>query len=62
MEASMYKTRIVDYSPRASVLAERIERIANEEERQGFLLVSSSVTPSAKAILIFHKEEEEGMA
>ena len=49
----MYKTVVVKYSPRTKEMAARIEETANKMEKHGFELVSFSVTPSAKGILVF---------
>ena len=54
----MYKTVVVKYSPEAKEMALRIEETANEMERDGFELVSCSVMPSTKGILVFRKAEE----
>lgn len=54
----MYKTVVIKYSPEAKEMALRIEETANEMERDGFELVSCSVMPSAKGILVFRKAEE----
>ena len=55
----MYKTVVVKYSPEAKEMALRIEETANEMERDGFELVSCSVMPSAKGILVFRKAQAE---
>lgn len=51
----MYKTVVVKYSPKAKEMAARIEDAANKMEQDGFELVSCSITPSSKGILIFKK-------
>ena len=51
----MYKTVVVNYSPRAKEMAATIENAANQMEMEGFELVSFSVMPSAKGILIFRQ-------
>ena len=51
----MYKTVVVEYSPKANNMAEKIEQKANEMLQQGFDLVTMSVTTTAKAILVFKK-------
>lgn len=48
-----YKTIVTTYHARAARLAAEIERAANEQAKEGWELVSFSVTPSAKAILLF---------
>ncbi len=49
----IYKTIVIDYAPKAKKMAEAIEETANEYAKQGYELVSFSITNSAKAILIF---------
>jgi ABC-type uncharacterized transport system substrate-binding protein len=49
----MYKTIVVDYSPKAKAMAEAVEKKSNEMSEQGFELVTMSITNSAKAILVF---------
>ncbi len=49
----IYKTIVIDYAPKAKKMAEAIEEAANEYAKQGYELVSFSITNSAKAILIF---------
>ena len=51
----MYKTIIVKYSPKAKEMAARIEAAANQMEQEGFELISCSVTPSSKGILVFRQ-------
>ena len=51
----MYKTIIVKYSPKAKEMAARIEDVANQMEQEGFELVSCSITPSSKGILVFRQ-------
>ena len=50
---SMYKTVTIKYTPKVKDMAQRIEDAANEMERSGLELVSCTVMPSAKAILVF---------
>ncbi len=49
----MYKTKVIEYSPVAKDMAKKIEDEANEMVKNGYLLVSVSMTGSAKAILVF---------
>lgn len=49
----MYKTVVVDYSPKADTMAKNIEEKSNEMLEKGYELVTLSVTNSAKAILVF---------
>lgn len=51
----MYKTEIVKYSPKAKEMAARVEEAANRMEQEGFELVSCSIMPSSKGILVFKK-------
>lgn len=48
-----YKTIVIDYAPKAKKMAAAIENTANELAREGWELVTFSVTNSAKAILAF---------
>ena len=54
----MYKTMVVKYSPKAKEMAAKIEETANKMEQEGFELVSCSITPSSKGILVFRKPRE----
>ena len=49
----MYKTEVIEYSPKADDMAKKIEEKANEMLREGYLLITMSVTGTAKAILVF---------
>ena len=49
----MYKTVVVKYSPKAKEMAVRVEETANKMEQEGFALMSCSIMPSSKGILIF---------
>ena len=49
----MYKTVVIEYSPKADDMAWKIEEKANEMLQEGFELVTLSITGSAKAILVF---------
>ena len=51
----MYKTVVIEYSPKADNMAEKIEEKANEMLKGGYTLVSFSVTAAASAILVFKK-------
>lgn len=51
----MYKTVVIEYSPKADDMAKKIEEKANEMLQEGFKLVTLSITGSAKAILLFKK-------
>lgn len=54
----MYKTVVIPYSPQSNEMASKIEETANQMEQEGFELVSCSIMPSAKGILIFKKAGE----
>ncbi len=51
----MYKTVVIDYSPKADDMALKIEEKANEMQQEGYELITMSITGSAKAILVFKK-------
>ena len=46
-----YKTVVLKYNPRAKKMAEEVEKIANEYAKEGWKLLTFSVTLSAKAHL-----------
>ncbi len=54
----MYKTVVVKYSPKAKEMAIKVEEAANKMEKEGFELVSCSIMPSSKGILVFKKPGE----
>lgn len=49
----MYKTIVINYTPKADNMALKIEEKANEMLKRGYELVTMSVTGTAKAILVF---------
>lgn len=51
----MYKTVVIDYSPKADNMAQKVEEKANEMLENGYELVTMSITETAKAILVFKK-------
>lgn len=51
----MYKTELIGYTPVANKMAKKIEDKCNEMEKDGYVLISTTITLSAKAILIFKK-------
>jgi len=57
----MYFTKVVGYEPKTKKMAEQIEAAINGEiqEEPGARFVSFSVTPNAKAILVFEIPEEK---
>ncbi len=52
------KTVVIGYQPKTKKMAQRIEETANEMEAQGYQFITCSVTPSARAILIFRETGE----
>ncbi|HIV16554.1 MAG TPA: hypothetical protein IAB17_01025 [Candidatus Alectryocaccobium stercorigallinarum] len=54
----MYKTIVIKYTPHTKEMAAKIEEAANKMEKSGYELVTFSITPSAKAILMFKKADE----
>ncbi len=51
----MYKTVIIEYSPKADDMARKVEEKANEMVQDGYELITMTVTGTAKAILVFKK-------
>ena len=51
----MYKTVVIEYSPKADEMAQTVEEKANEMLQDGYELVTMSITGTAKAILVFKK-------
>ena len=51
----MYKSVVIEYRPKADNMARKIEDKANEMEKEGYKLLTFSITTTAKAILIFKK-------
>ena len=54
------KTVVIDYAPKAKKMAEAVEKTANEQVQDGWKLLTFSITNTAKAILIFYTEENQG--
>ncbi len=48
-----YKTVVSKYHPVAKKMANEVESIVNQYAQKGWKLVSFSITPSCKAILVF---------
>lgn len=48
-----YRTIVIGDAPKAKKMAAAIEQTANEMAQAGWELTAFSVTPSAKAILVF---------
>ena len=55
----VYKTIVLPYQPKAAKMAAAIEEKANEMARTGWELITFSVTLSAKAILVFRRNEND---
>ena len=53
----MYKTIVIEYTPKAEKMAKKIEDKSNEMLKEGYILVTMSITMSAKAILVFMKKD-----
>lgn len=52
---NMYKVEVIEYSPKTDSMAKKIEEKSNEMLKDGYELVTFSITNSAKAILVFKK-------
>lgn len=55
----MYKTVVIEYTPQANQMAEKVEETANAMLEQGYTFITMSITGSAKAILVFKKGSED---
>jgi hypothetical protein len=53
----MYKAFVVAYCPAADRMAELVEQKANEVARDGYEVVSFSVTNSARAIILARRRD-----
>ncbi|MBM6807829.1 hypothetical protein [Faecalicoccus pleomorphus] len=53
----MYKTIVIEYSPKADDMALKVEEKANEMLQTGYKVITMSITGSAKAILVFENKE-----
>ena len=51
----MYKTVVIEYSPKADDMAKKIEEKSNEMLQEGYELITMSITGAAKAVLVFKK-------
>ena len=49
----MYKTVVIEYSPKAEKKKKKVEEKANEMLQDGYELITMSITGTAKAILVF---------
>ncbi len=56
----MYKTVVIEYSPKADDMAQKVEEKANEMLEDGYELITMSITGTAKAILVFKKNINGG--
>lgn len=54
----MYKTVVIEYASKADDMAQKIEEEANRMLEKGFEPITFSVTGSAKAILVFKKQND----
>ena len=55
----IYKTIVTDYAPKAKKMAGEIEKVINEKAKEGWELVTFSVTNSCKSIRVFHVPESQ---
>ena len=53
-----YKTIVTDCAPKAKKMADEIEQVINEKAKDGWKLVTFSVTNSCRAILVFCVPED----
>ena len=51
----MYKTVVIEYSPKTNDMAQKIEEKANEMLQDSYELITMAITGTAKAILVFKK-------
>ena len=51
----MYKTVVIEYSPKADDMAQKVEEKSNEMFQDNYELITMSITGTAKAILVFKK-------
>ena len=56
----MYKTVVVEYCAKAKEMAEQVENVSNRMAQEGYELVTFSIMPSAKGILVFRTNNDEG--
>ena len=55
----LYKTMVLPYQPKAAKMAAAVEEKANEMAHEGWELATFSITLSAKAILVFRRNEND---
>lgn len=53
-----YKTIVVDYAPKAKIMAAEVEKKINEMSAKGWEFVTFSITNSCKGILVFRVSED----
>lgn len=53
-----YMTKLVDYHPVDKRMTEEVEKTANDMEKEGWDLVTLSITNNGRAILIFKESKE----
>lgn len=51
----MYKVIVLEYAPKAEVMAKQMEEKINEMAKDGYELVTLTETTTARAILVFKK-------
>lgn len=51
----MYKTFVIDYNPKAESMALAMEEQSNKLDKDGYEVVSVTVTPSVKGIILVRK-------
>ncbi len=54
-----YRTVVLKYNPKATRMAEEVEKKANEYKEKGWKLITFSITLSAKTILVFEVPNDE---
>ena len=54
-DGKMYKTVVIEYSPKADDMAQKVEEKSNEMFQDNYELITMSITGTAKAILVFKK-------
>lgn len=50
-----YMTKLVNYHPMDKRMAEEVETAANDMEKEGWELVTFSITNNGRAILVFRQ-------
>lgn len=52
----MYKAIIIEDAEKTKIMATEIEATANEQELNGYKLITAAITKAQKAILVFYKQ------